>query len=75
MLQSIQRDVRPPLEVEVGTNKVYGSRHQHGHGSKGSSDYTPARPYLGLSPDNRDAISELIQHHMDRKFLKLGGPI
>jgi len=42
--------------VEVGTNLVYGATHQFGDDSRG----IPQREFLGLSPDNEEAINGLI---------------
>lgn len=44
------------MEAVVGTSLIYGAIHQFG-----SEDGSlPARPYLGLSADNRIAIEELV---------------
>lgn len=44
------------LDAVVGTPLIYGATHQFG-----STDGTiPARPYLGLSADNRIAIEDLV---------------
>lgn len=55
LLDSVQ-SYATGLEAVVGTNLVYGAIHQFG-----SEDGTlPARPYLGLSADNRTAIEDLV---------------
>lgn len=41
-------------EVMVGTDRVYGATHQFGR------DGIPARPYLGLSGENREEIERLV---------------
>jgi phage gpG-like protein len=45
-------------EVDVGTNKIYGAIHQFG--GRG----IPARPYLGLSPDDSSEIGEILVERM-----------
>lgn len=54
LLQSITHQVTGN-EVRIGTNRVYGPTHQYGRGP------IPARPFLGLSPDNRTEL----QHALD----------
>jgi phage virion morphogenesis protein len=46
--------------LRVGTNKVYAATHQFGR------DAIPARPFLGLSDEDRRDIRETIQGHMRR---------
>jgi phage virion morphogenesis protein len=53
LLDSIQWQVSGD-KVEIGSNLVYARTHQLGRGA------IPARPYLGLSDENRDEISEVI---------------
>lgn len=46
--------------VMVGTNIVYGAIHQFGgRAGRGGSVELPARPYLGLSDPDRDAIANM----------------
>lgn len=55
LMDSIQ-NYTTGMEAVVGTNLIYGAIHQFG-----SEDGSlPARPYLGLSADNRIAIEELV---------------
>ena len=49
-----------PSGVEIGTNKVYAAHHQFG------SDTLPARPFLGLSDDDRADILDVIAGHVGR---------
>jgi phage virion morphogenesis protein len=44
------------LEAVVGSNLIYAATHQFGDAARN----IPARPYLGLSADNRTAIEELV---------------
>lgn len=54
------------LEAVVGTNLVYGAVHQLGSDTSKRPDDAgegwgiPARPYLGVSDENRIAIEELV---------------
>lgn len=47
-----------PYSVSVGTPKTYGVYHQFG------TDDMPARPFLGLSDDDKADIYELINEHL-----------
>ena len=42
--------------AEIGTGLVYGATHQFGR----EENHIPARPFLGLSPDNEAEITQLI---------------
>lgn len=44
--------------AEVGSNLVYAATHQFGDDDRG----IPARPYLGLSGQNVDALESLTEH-------------
>ena len=46
--------------VEIGTNKVYAAHHQFG------GTALPARPFLGLSADDRADILDVISAHVGR---------
>ena len=48
------------LEAVVGTNLVYGAVHQFGS-AEGSDQNIPARPYLGLSDEDRADIGDLVE--------------
>lgn len=43
-----------PGGVEVGTSVIYGATHQFGRGR------IPARPFLGLSAENRDEVEATV---------------
>lgn len=54
--------------VQVGTNMVYAAIHQFG-GPAGRKDHRvhiPARPYLGLSPQDELAILDIFSAHFRR---------
>lgn len=53
--RSIHYQKLGPDSVAVGTNLVYGATHQYGRGG------IPARPFLGLSNQDRDNIRSTIQ--------------
>lgn len=50
----------------VGTNALYGARQQFGGGG------IPARPWLGISPEDDDEIAALVLDHLE-KPLKVTG--
>ena len=51
--------------VEIGTNKVYAAIHQFGgQAGRGQSVTLPARPFLGLSDDDRDEIAAIIEDYI-----------
>ena len=66
-------------QVEIGTPRVYGGTHQFG-AEKGSFDSDrgipwgdiPARPFLGVSPDDADTIVDILSDHL-RRALERGG--
>ena len=49
-------------EVVVGTDRIYGATHQFGR----SEQNIPARPFLGLSRDDRDEVLEILNEHLAR---------
>jgi len=49
-----------PHKLLVGTNRVYGATHQLGDEERG----IPARPYLGLSEQDKPDIREIIEEHI-----------
>ena len=59
LLSSIQ-NYSTADEVRVGTPLVYGAIHQFGSGDLARPTNIPARPYLGLSPDDRLDIEDLV---------------
>lgn len=52
--------------LELGTDRVYGATHQFGDPRRN----IPARPFIGLSDDDRRMILEVVQDHHRRA---LGG--
>ncbi len=46
-------------QVEIGSNLVYARVHQEGSAND-SNQNIPARPYLGLSDDNEEALADTI---------------
>jgi phage virion morphogenesis protein len=54
---SIVSLVTGQTSVEVGTNLVYAATHQFGDPSRN----IPQREFLGLSPDNEEAINRLLE--------------
>jgi phage virion morphogenesis protein len=58
LLDSIQYLVAAAA-VEVGSNLVYAAIHQFG-GAEAGKPQLPARPYLGLSPDNLADLGRLV---------------
>lgn len=58
LLQSITYNVGRN-EVNIGSNEEYARRHQKGGGG------IPARPYLGVSSDDANAINKLIRDALD----------
>lgn len=52
--------------LELGTDRVYGATHQFGDPKRN----IPARPFLGLSEEDRGMVLEVLQDHYRRA---LGG--
>ncbi|MBZ0253605.1 MAG: phage virion morphogenesis protein [Candidatus Methylomirabilis sp.] len=53
--------------VEVGSNLAYARIHQlGGKAGRGRKTAIPARPYLGLSDEDRDMIPEVVMDHLRR---------
>ena len=63
LLDSIQYQINPDA-VEVGSNLVYAAIHQFGGDEVGIN--IPARPYLGLSPDNEADIVAVVEDFLDQ---------
>lgn len=59
LLPSIQNYTEGTL-IKVGTNMVYGAIHQFGGDPARGHARIPARPYLGLSPENATEIEDLV---------------
>lgn len=52
-------------QVSVGTNVIYAAIHQFGgNAGRGGSARIPARPYLGLSTEDRTEIFALVEDHL-----------
>lgn len=47
--------------VEVGSGLIYAAAHQFGYDGKN----IPARPYLGLSPENEEDVQSLIDDFLE----------
>lgn len=62
LLDSVQ-NYTTGLEARVGTPLVYGAIHQFGGEAVGKA--IPARPYLGLSGENRAEIEALVVTMLD----------
>ena len=52
--------------VDVGTHQIYGAIHQFGSGSLPRPKGIPARPYLGLDEDDRDAVLDIVRDALER---------
>lgn len=53
------------LQVAVGTNRTYARIHQlGGQAGRGRKVTIPARPYLGVSADDRRMIGEILTDHL-----------
>lgn len=49
-----------PDELLFGTNRIYGATHQFGDEDRG----IPARPFIGLSGDDRAEIRDLVNDYL-----------
>lgn len=64
LLRSITRQV-DATEASVGTNVVYGRIHQlGGKAGRGHRVRIPARPYLGLSHEDREEVRLILSRHL-----------
>jgi len=53
------------LKAEVGTNRIYARIHQlGGKAGRGRKGTIPARPYLGVSAEDRRMIGEILTDHL-----------
>lgn len=53
------------LQAAVGTNRTYARIHQlGGKAGRGRKVTIPARPYLGVSADDRRMIAEILTDHL-----------
>lgn len=58
-------------DVHVGSNAEYARIHQlGGKAGRGRKVTIPARPYLGLSEEDRQEIEALVKSHMEGSFKK-----
>lgn len=54
-------------DVEVGSNLVYAAIHQFGgDAGRGQSVHLPARPFLGITGDDRAEIDDIVAAHIKR---------
>ncbi len=54
-----------PGRVEIGTNVVYGAIHQlGGQAGRNRAATIPARPYLGVSAEDKGSILEILREHI-----------
>ena len=52
--------------VEIGSNLVYAAIHQHGGDEVGIP--IPARPYLGIGPENEEDLMAILDEWADRQL-------
>lgn len=58
-----------PHRVIIGSGKVYAAIHQlGGQAGRGRKETIPARPFLGIGPDDRVEINEIIKDHLRMLF-------
>jgi len=58
-----------PSEVHVGSNVEYARIHQlGGQAGRGRKVTIPARPYLGLSEEDKEEIADLVKQHLAGAF-------
>lgn len=54
--------------VRIGTNRIYGALHQFGgKAGRGRKVSIPARPFLGISRQDRERILEVVADHLQAK--------
>ena len=54
-----------PDGVRIGTNVIYGAIHQlGGQAGRNKSATIPARPYLGVSADDKETILRILRRHL-----------
>lgn len=61
-LQGLIRYEATGDSVSWGTDRIYGATHQFGRPEKN----IPARPFLGLSADDRRTVLDIINDHLER---------
>ncbi|NCJ06671.1 phage virion morphogenesis protein [Synechococcales cyanobacterium C] len=53
-----------PRSVEIGTNRIYGNVHQFGYQDSARGINIPARPYLGVSPEDEIEIAAILEDYL-----------
>ena len=69
-LEGLREALGGSISVEVGTNVVYGAIHQFG-GAAGRKDRRvtiPARPFHGVSNEDRTELLAIINDHLQRAW-------
>lgn len=70
LLESVQYLVNGGDELEVGSNLEYAATHQYGDDTRS----IPARPYLGMSPQDVSDVEGIAVDWLQRRVLdQLGG--
>jgi phage virion morphogenesis protein len=65
---SIRSQLMGTHAVAVGTNRVYGAIHQlGGPAGRGRKVRIPARPYLGISPEDSERITGIVERYLEGK--------
>lgn len=65
LYDSLTHKVQPSVATTVGVTRVYGRIHQlGGQAGRGHKVTIPARPYLGLSDDDRAEINKILRKHL-----------
>lgn len=65
-LRDLLRYQDSPDSLEFGTDRIYGASHQFGREEAG----IPARPFLGISDEDRVGILDILRDHLEEA---LGG--
>lgn len=67
LYDSLGWKVQPGQSVTVGVSSVYGRIHQlGGQAGRNQSVKIPARPYLGVGPEDIEQIVEILESHLDK---------
>lgn len=61
-LEDLMRWQATAARLSFGTDRIYGATHQFGDAGRN----IPARPYLGLSDDDRSRIIRVLERHLRR---------
>lgn len=59
-LEDLMRWQATAARLSFGTDRIYGATHQFGDDSRN----IPARPYLGISDDDRSRIIRVLERHL-----------